>query len=118
MNIRWPQRQTSSGALPALVALHKIWPCTGVSLVAGHTRSSVLTCAGYKFETLSLLSTPWAEATREEIEGREEEVVDNYAQYCSICKTGIGGASMIIGGEVDGGNPPVLLSPSTTSDWI
>ena len=60
--------------------------------------------AGYKFETLSLLNKPWGETTREEIEGREDEVVDNYAQYCSICRTEIGGASMVIGGEVDGGN--------------
>ncbi|KAI4724211.1 rai1 protein [Aureobasidium sp. EXF-10728] len=57
---------------------------------------------GYKFETLSLLNKPWGETTREEIEGREDEVVDNYAQYCSICRTEIGGASMVIGGEVDG----------------
>lgn len=58
---------------------------------------------GYKFETLSLLDKPWGETTREEIEGRENEIVDNYAQYCSICRTEIGGASMVIGGEVDGG---------------
>jgi len=49
------------------------------------------------------LDKPWGETTREEIEGRENEVVDNYAQYCSICRTEIGGASMVIGGEVDGG---------------
>jgi len=30
-------------------------------------------------------------------------VVNNYAQYCSIVKTGIGKAKMIIGGEVDAG---------------
>lgn len=46
---------------------------------------------------------PWEDTSREEIEGRENEVVDNYAQYCSIARTGIGSTSLIIGGEVDGG---------------
>jgi hypothetical protein len=63
----------------------------------------ILNTSGYKFETLSLLNKPWGETTREEIEGREDEIVDNYAQYCSICRTEIGGASMVIAGEVDGG---------------
>ncbi|KAF3925549.1 hypothetical protein ABW21_db0201655 [Orbilia brochopaga] len=56
---------------------------------------------GYKFETLSTLSKPWAEASREEIEGRDKEVVNNKAQYCSIVKTGFGSCSLIIAGEVD-----------------
>ena len=60
-------------------------------------------CAGYKFEALSMLDRPWADATREEIEGREDDVVDNYIQYCSLVKTGMGSASMILAGEVDGG---------------
>lgn len=64
---------------------------------------------GYKFETLSLLDQPWGETSREEIEAREDEVVDNYAQYCSLCKTGIAGVSMIIGGEVDGGQTIALV---------
>lgn len=73
---------------------------------------------GYKFETLSLLNAPWSETSREEIEGREDDVVDNYAQYCSICKTGIGGASMIIGGEVDGvlGHKPD--NPNEAARWV
>ncbi|KAL8822154.1 MAG: hypothetical protein Q9191_007106, partial [Dirinaria sp. TL-2023a] len=56
---------------------------------------------GYKFETLSLIPDTWAATTREYIENRENEVVNNHAQYCSIVKTGIGKARMIIGGEVD-----------------
>ncbi|KAK6349689.1 decapping endonuclease targeting mRNA [Orbilia brochopaga] len=56
---------------------------------------------GYKFETLSTLSKPWAEASREEIENRDKEVVNNKAQYCSIVKTGFGSCSLIIAGEVD-----------------
>lgn len=58
---------------------------------------------GYKFETLSLLPVPWSEASREQIEGREDEITDNYAQYCSLVRTGIGPTSMILAGEVDGG---------------
>ena len=56
---------------------------------------------GYKFETLSLLPAPWDPASREFIEGREDMVVNNHAQYCSVVKTGIGKAKMILGGEVD-----------------
>jgi RAT1-interacting protein len=50
---------------------------------------------------VSLLSKPWAEATREEIENRDSKIVDSEAQYCSIVTTGIGSTSMILGGEVD-----------------
>ncbi|KAK6362050.1 decapping endonuclease targeting mRNA [Orbilia blumenaviensis] len=56
---------------------------------------------GYKFETLSTLSRPWGEATREEIEGRRNEIVSNKAQYCSIVQTGFGDNGLIIAGEVD-----------------
>ena len=56
---------------------------------------------GYKFETLSLLPEPWDPTSREYIEQREDMIVNNYAQYCSIVKTGIGKSRMIIGGEVD-----------------
>ncbi|KAE8351182.1 RAI1-domain-containing protein [Aspergillus coremiiformis] len=56
---------------------------------------------GYKFETLSLLDQPWDSTTREEIESREQLVVNNNAQYCSVVRTGIGKARLVIGGEVD-----------------
>ncbi|QSS50340.1 HLA class III protein Dom3z [Histoplasma capsulatum var. duboisii H88] len=56
---------------------------------------------GYKFETLSLLDQPWDATPREKIEGREDQVVNNKAQYCSIVRTGIGGCKLVIGGEVD-----------------
>lgn len=56
---------------------------------------------GYKFETLSLIPDKWDATSRELIENREDAVVSNYAQYCSVVKTGIGKAKMIIGGEVD-----------------
>lgn len=44
---------------------------------------------------------PWGECTRDEIEGRDNEIVNNNAQYCSVVRTGIGNHSIIIGGEVD-----------------
>lgn len=56
---------------------------------------------GYKFETLSTLPRPWADCTREEIESRETETVNNYAQYCSIVRTGIGNHTIVLAGEVD-----------------
>ena len=61
----------------------------------------VLTAQGYKFETLSLLHTPWHSTSREDIERREELVVNNNAQYCSLVKTGIGKSKLVIAGEVD-----------------
>jgi hypothetical protein len=60
-----------------------------------------LTTIGYKFEKLAVLPKTWDESTRDEIEGRENEVVNNAAQYCSVVRTGIGNVRMILGGEVD-----------------
>lgn len=60
-----------------------------------------LTTLGYKFEKLAVLPKTWDESTREEIEGRQNEVVNNAAQYCSVVRTGIGNVRMILGGEVD-----------------
>ncbi|KAJ5873566.1 Decapping nuclease rai1 [Penicillium subrubescens] len=56
---------------------------------------------GYKFEVLSVLHKTWDECTRAEIEGRQNEVVNNSAQYCSVVKTGMGNVRMVLGGEVD-----------------
>ncbi|KAL8700190.1 MAG: hypothetical protein Q9201_005586 [Fulgogasparrea decipioides] len=56
---------------------------------------------GYKFETLSLLPGTWDETSREYIESREDLVVNNHAQYCSVVKTGIAKSRLILGGEVD-----------------
>lgn len=39
-------------------------------------------------------------------------VVNNCAQYCSIVKTGIGKARMVIGGEVDASKRDKALIPS------
>ncbi|KAL8861374.1 MAG: hypothetical protein Q9178_002246 [Gyalolechia marmorata] len=56
---------------------------------------------GYKFETLSLIPATWAETSRDYIENREDLVVNNHAQYCSVVRTGIGKSKLILGGEVD-----------------
>lgn len=60
------------------------------------SKSVFLTFTGYKFETLSVLSRPWGECTREEIDARDEEIVNNNAQYCSIARTGMGDISLIL----------------------
>ncbi|KAH8821548.1 protein RAI1 [Xylogone sp. PMI_703] len=68
----------------------------------GRPSQDMMSYWGYKFETLCLLPATWGETTRDYIEGRENEIVDNHAQYCSVVRTGIGNTSIIIGGEVDG----------------
>ena len=76
---------------------------------------------GYKFETLSLIPDTWDATSRDLIESREEEVVDNYAQYCSIVKTGMGNVKMVLGGEVDAGttDPHMRLkTPSNSSQCL
>jgi RAT1-interacting protein len=45
----------------------------------------------------------WDATSRDYIEGRENEIVDNHAQYVSIVRTGIGNTTLVIGGEVDAG---------------
>ena len=71
---------------------------------------------GYKFETLSLIPAVWDETSRDYIEGREKEVVSNYAQYCSVVQTGIGSTTMILGGEVDACKRSYLLSVIYNTD--
>lgn len=56
---------------------------------------------GYKFETISTLSKTWDESTRHEIEHRNEGIVDNIQQYCSVVKTQLGSSTIVMGGEVD-----------------
>lgn len=48
------------------------------------------------------MPTPWPETSRDFIENRDNEVVNNHAQYCSVVKTKIGNNLLVIGGEVDG----------------
>ncbi|EPE34132.1 Protein RAI1 [Glarea lozoyensis ATCC 20868] len=67
----------------------------------GRPSQDMMSFWGYKFETLCLLPAPWSETSRDYIENREAEVVTNYAQYCSVVRTGIGNNILILGGEVD-----------------
>ncbi|KAH8588382.1 protein RAI1 [Bisporella sp. PMI_857] len=67
----------------------------------GRPSQDMMSFWGYKFETLCLLPSTWAETSRDYIENRQSEIVNNYAQYCSIVRTGIGNTSLVIGGEVD-----------------
>jgi RAT1-interacting protein len=73
---------------------------------------------GYKFESLSTLARPWAECSRQEIDGRDEEIVNNNIQYCSIVRTGIGKTSLIIGGEVDCVMGEKPLNPDDPIPWV
>lgn len=73
---------------------------------------------GYKFETLATLPAPWGETSREYIEGREHEVVNNNAQYCSVVRTGLGKTVLCLGGEVDAvwdSKPP---KPGDPINWV
>ncbi|KAG9245313.1 protein RAI1 [Calycina marina] len=67
----------------------------------GRPSQDMMSFWGYKFETLALLPASWDEVSRDYIENRDKEIVNNYAQYCSIVKTGIGNTPLVIGGEVD-----------------
>ncbi|PSR83361.1 RAI1 like PD-XK nuclease-domain-containing protein [Coniella lustricola] len=60
-----------------------------------------MTFWGYKFETLATLPAPWGKTSREYIEGRKDEPVNNLAQYCSVVRTGVGNTVLCLGGEVD-----------------
>jgi RAT1-interacting protein len=72
----------------------------------------LLHLTGYKFETLATLPSPWGEVSRDLIEGREDEVVNNKAQYCSVVRTGIGRTVLCLGGEVDAGQYSSRPNPS------
>ena len=37
-------------------------------------------------------------------------MVNNYAQYCSVVRTGIGKTKIVIGGEIDAGEFEVSIS--------
>lgn len=56
---------------------------------------------GYKFEALATLPKPWARCSRSSIEKRPKRVVNNYEQYISVVRTGIGKVKTLLAGEVD-----------------
>ncbi|KAF2736955.1 RAI1-domain-containing protein [Polyplosphaeria fusca] len=81
----------------------------------------IMTYFGYKFETLSLLPDLSSNVPRETIENREKAVTSNYAQHCSIVRTGFGTHSLVLGGEVDGlwePKPDLQKFPDAPIQWI
>lgn len=64
-------------------------------------RSKLMSYWGYKFEALATLPKPWSQCTREEIEGRRKNVVDNISEYCTVVRTGVGKMKVVLGAEVD-----------------
>jgi RAT1-interacting protein len=84
----------------------------------GNTSQDLMSFWGYKFETLSLIPNHWSETSREYIEGREDEVVSNYAQYCSIVRTGFGKLKLVLGGEVDAVMDFKSEDPSRPTNWV
>ncbi|KAK9481306.1 RAI1 like PD-XK nuclease-domain-containing protein [Lipomyces japonicus] len=64
-------------------------------------RGEIMTYWGYKFESIATIPKSWKESSRREIENRQHQVVNNYSQYCSVVKTGLGDTRLVIGGEVD-----------------
>lgn len=56
---------------------------------------------GYKFETMTTLKKPWAETARKTIEKRHKQLVNNYEQYISVVRSGVGKVKTLLAGEVD-----------------
>jgi len=86
--------------------------------VRGAMSQDLMSYWGYKFETLSLLDQHWCYTERSEIEARDAAQVSNYAQYCSIVRTGFGKSKMVIGGEVDAVFDTKPLEPGAPVNWV
>lgn len=78
----------------------------------------LMTYWGYKFEALSLIPDIWDNVSRDQIENREKDQVSNHAQYCSVVRTGIGSASLILGGEVDAVWDQKPDDPEAPINWV
>ncbi|KAI5969234.1 RAI1 [Candida margitis] len=57
--------------------------------------------SGYKFETVATIPEPWKDVSRKYVESRHKKPVNNYEQFLSVIKTGIGPVKLILAGEVD-----------------
>ncbi|KAI1008038.1 Decapping nuclease [Podosphaera aphanis] len=90
----------------------------GQASAPGRPSQEMMTYWGYKFESLCLLPQTWMETSRDEIEGREDAIVNNNAQYCSVVTTGIGNTSIILGGEVDGIWDSKPLDTTEPINWV
>lgn len=84
----------------------------------GNMSQDMMSFWGYKFEALALMPDPWSETSREYIEGRADAVVSNYAQYCSIVRTGFGKTKLVIAGEVDAVEAYKPEDNSQPINWI
>ena len=84
----------------------------------GNMSQDLMSFWGYKFESICLLLAPWSDVSREYIESREEQIVSNYAQYCSIVRTGFGKTKMVIGGEVDAVMDFKPSDKSEPTNWV
>ncbi|KAL1905702.1 decapping endonuclease targeting mRNA [Sporothrix stenoceras] len=78
----------------------------------------VMSYWGYKFEALATLPRPWGEVSREEIEARDDQVVSNKAQYCSVVRTGLGSTILCLGGEVDAVWDAKPQTPGQPIRWV
>ncbi|KAA8563743.1 hypothetical protein EYC84_011761 [Monilinia fructicola] len=84
----------------------------------GRPSGDAMSFWGYKFETLCLMPNPWSETSRDYIENRDSEIVNNHAQYCSIVKTKIGSNVLVIGGEVDGIYKGSKSEDGKSTEWV
>ncbi|KAI5957939.1 RAI1 [Candida theae] len=57
--------------------------------------------SGYKFETIATIPQPWKDVSRKYIDSRHKKPVNNYEQFLSVIKTGIGPVKLVLAGEVD-----------------
>lgn len=106
--------------IAVLDAVHPLKSCnSGVRFHHPPSWCKYSSRTGYKFETLSTLPKTWGETTRDYIENRENEIVNNKEQYCSVVRTGIGSTVLCLGGEVDASTffplQPSIISPRFTS---
>ncbi|KAI5806651.1 RAI1 like PD-XK nuclease-domain-containing protein [Peziza echinospora] len=95
-----------------------------MSIRGGESRQNQLfSFWGYKFETLSTLPEWWADCTRDQVEQRDKDIVNNEEQFCVVVKTGFNKIRAVLGGEVDAiwngtpnsqDNPPVYVELKTS----
>lgn len=57
--------------------------------------------SGYKFETVATIPQPWKDVLRKYIDSRHKKPVNNYEQFLSVIKTGIGPVKLVLAGEID-----------------
>lgn len=57
--------------------------------------------SGYKFETVATIPHPWKDVLRKCIDSRHKKPVNNYEQFLSVIKTGIGPVKLVLAGEIE-----------------